>query len=1214
MQELSQITIKQLLASNTIGANNQITNANFSQLQEGFNLLNKAFGISIQDKSLNFPTGKLNVGNLKANLVRLPIEGTTSIQLNGANGDIISSGLNTVNDIFGGGNVIVGNSNKGGRLRLVLDRTYTDDTILPGVAGQIRFTGNDYEAYFEVGEVRATFSFDIGSTGATGQTISVLYNGTTAGTTSWLDNGTITAQQLVSAISNNPTGPCLAEYNLNTVTIIALPGLGSTSNGDTITLSGAVPTNVTGGSMSGGADGIDQWVSLITATGSSGPAGPTGAPGTPGGPTGATGSGGPTGPTGPTGSIGLTGATGATGAGATGPTGEAGVTGPTGDTGSTGATGPQGPKGSAGTNGVTGAQGPTGSVGATGAGITGSTGPTGSTGATGSGVTGPTGQSFRTGSGVPLISLGINGDTYLDTVAYNIYVKSSGVWNLTTNIKGSTGTTGATGGTGATGTAGSNGATGATGSTGSAGATGPTGAAGSSGVTGATGPAGSPGTMPYLDLSNVSNSQSITTGGNLPVRFDTTNLIDSSFFTTGNYIPSGITGTYFETLVAGKYFVSYKVGLDNTTASASSLITTKLMLGTSSPAEVSNMKAFKTIEDVSGSESPFETVVVTGIIDAAANDQYWVKVEYDSGGVGTVNITLGDTGISVVALQGQMGPTGPSGAAGVTGPSGGPVGPTGPTGAGATGATGSSGATGATGSAGSAGATGPTGSAGATGPTGSGATGATGAISVTSLTYAAFYALFSGGTLTVGNFYRINDFRTIHYILETGGTTNTGTTEEIYVFATSSSTIDRRVISEDFPEDIIYWDPEPSNFYTDEAFSIAPSTIISGFRGAITYRKDTNRNIEAYFDWRNFKFRRWSINSGSIPVWDSVSPPTTYSPGDIVRVTASPAASSFWGCVNPDSSGINPVYNNNWVKLVDTNLLYMATQQATYSISVGDTPVTFNIPISSTSRDFLAIDITETISVKNISFKNRLQNSGVLNPFTGQLYDSTNIPNNVIITRDQTINISDISFDGSCVGNTLSILFDSGDIKEKANSIKLENCTNLIIQTVKTPLGSGTSLSFFNACFENCSQSIFSINSDFYDLSLRSISSSILEGNLKNSYISNLYSSYFKNYGSDEHILIDSKLENIGNTSFRCGCSGSKISNLDGCIFSKGSLQTGYVYFSDIQTAKIGDNFSSATYIYNSTISKTIMGTTGASSTVIYIDNTGTLQTDAAIN
>jgi hypothetical protein len=1212
MQELSQLTIKQLLASNTIGANNQITNANFSQLQEGFVLLNRAFGISIQDKSLNFPTGKLNVGNLKSNLIRLPIEGTTSIQLNGSNGDILSSGLNTTNDIFAGGNVIVGNANKGGRLRLVLDRTYTDNTLLPGIAGQIRFTGNDYEGYFEVGEVRSTFSFDIGSTGTTGQSISVLYNGTTAGTTSWNTTNTITAQQLVSAIANNTTGPCLAESNLNTVTIVALPGLGSASNGDTITFSGAIPTNVTGGSMSGGADGIDQWVSLITATGSPGPSGPTGSPGTPGGATGATGSGGPTGPTGPTGSIGLTGATGATGAGATGPTGDTGITGPTGDIGPTGATGPQGAKGSAGNNGVTGAQGPTGSAGATGAGITGSTGPTGGTGATGSGVTGPTGQSFRTGSGVPLISLGINGDTYLDTVANNIYSKSSGVWNLTTNIKGATGTTGATGGTGATGTAGTNGATGATGPAGSSGATGPTGTAGGSGVTGATGPAGSPGTMPYLDLSNVANAQTLTTGGNIPARFDTTNLVDSSYFTTGNYIPSGITGTYFETLVAGKYFVSYKIGLDNTTASASSLITTKLMVGTSAPAEVSNMKAFKTIEDVSGSESPFTTIVVTGIIDAVANDQYWVKIEYDAGGVGTVNITLGDTGISVVALQGQMGPTGPSGAAGVTGPSGGPVGPTGPTGAGATGATGSAGATGATGSAG---ATGPTGSAGATGPTGPGSTGSTGptgSIAITSLTYASFYSLFTGGTLTPGALYRINDFRTVHYILETGGTAiNTGSVEEIYVLATSATTIDQRVISEDYPEDLIYWDPDPSNFYGDEAFtkSTSPATIVSGFKGAITYRKDTHRNIEGYFDWRAFKFRRWAIDS-AYPVWDSVSPPTTYSAGDIVKVTAGTGNGGYWGCLETDGSGINPEENNRWIKLVDGWSIYMFTQDINYTVILGFNTVSFTLTPASPT-DFLAIDPTDFSSIRNISFGKKRTTSDFNNPFTSTPYEESFIPNNIIQGELARMHISDISFDGGSQGNSLFLRNINTSPTNFSYNIKLEDCNTVIFSQVEDI---GSQIYVNNISLKRVNGSIISPYDSFSEVHFEDCNQIAYEGNAYTARLTEISQCVFKNYGlGGDEVVERSVIKEAAGTSFLCNIQDSELNWVSNSKIGVPLVFETVLY---LKSHYINNSdFSASTYIYDGTAyAKQIMGTTGSGPYLLYIDNLGTLQTVPAIN
>ena len=127
MKELNQITIKQLLASNTIGANNSITNANFSQLQEAILLINRAFGISIQDKTLNFPTGKITTSIITADILRLPVSGNSSIQLRGSNGEITANGLSTTNDIFAGGNVLVGSSNTGGRLRLILDRTYTDD-------------------------------------------------------------------------------------------------------------------------------------------------------------------------------------------------------------------------------------------------------------------------------------------------------------------------------------------------------------------------------------------------------------------------------------------------------------------------------------------------------------------------------------------------------------------------------------------------------------------------------------------------------------------------------------------------------------------------------------------------------------------------------------------------------------------------------------------------------------------------------------------------------------------------------------------------------------------------------------------------------------------------------------------------------------------------------------------------------------------------------
>ena len=81
-------------------------------------------------------------------------------------------------------------------------------------------------------------------------------------------------------------------------------------------------------------------------------------------------------------------------------------------------------------------------------GATGATGATGSQGPTGStGETGAPGSVWYTGSGLPSNSLGIDGDYYLNTQSSNVYFKSSGTYSLVANIKGATGATGAAGAT-----------------------------------------------------------------------------------------------------------------------------------------------------------------------------------------------------------------------------------------------------------------------------------------------------------------------------------------------------------------------------------------------------------------------------------------------------------------------------------------------------------------------------------------------------------------------------------------------------------------------------------------------------------------------------------------------------------------------------------------------------------------------------------------------
>jgi hypothetical protein len=76
----------------------------------------------------------------------------------------------------------------------------------------------------------------------------------------------------------------------------------------------------------------------------------------------------------------------------------------------------------------------------------------GATGTTGS--TGSAGATWRTGSGLPSNGTGADGDLYLDASTGNYYLRTSGAYVLSGNLKGPTGDQGATGATGATGQSG----------------------------------------------------------------------------------------------------------------------------------------------------------------------------------------------------------------------------------------------------------------------------------------------------------------------------------------------------------------------------------------------------------------------------------------------------------------------------------------------------------------------------------------------------------------------------------------------------------------------------------------------------------------------------------------------------------------------------------------------------------------------------------------
>ena len=102
-------------------------------------------------------------------------------------------------------------------------------------------------------------------------------------------------------------------------------------------------------------------------------------------------------------------------------------------------------------------------------------------------------NTIRSGNGVPAVSLGIDGDFYIDLKTMNFYgPKANKRWPIPTSLRGPAGATGPSGIDGKNGTTASAtaGAAGATGPAGPAGPKGETGATGAKGETGAAGAAG----------------------------------------------------------------------------------------------------------------------------------------------------------------------------------------------------------------------------------------------------------------------------------------------------------------------------------------------------------------------------------------------------------------------------------------------------------------------------------------------------------------------------------------------------------------------------------------------------------------------------------------------------------------------------------------------------------------------------------------------------
>lgn len=454
------------------------------------------------------------------------------------------------------------------------------------------------------------------------------------------------------------------------------------------------------------------------------------------------------------------------------------------------------------------------------------------------------------------------------------------------------------------------------------------------------------------------------------------------------------------------------------------------------------------------------------------------------------------------------------------------------------------------------------------------------------ITYNDFYDLYRGESLLPGRLYRINDFQTVHYILEDSSLPiNSGKIEPIYVLATSVSTIDKKVVSETYPQDIIYWDPVPTNWVGDEAFAIPESfSIVPEFKGVITYRKDCSRNIETFYDWRSFVFRRWSINTSAFSAWSSGG---TYAVGDLTKDTG-----GYFYCIESDpSSSVDPHLSNKWVKVTSTGAEYCLAQPYDHVIGVGNPAIFVTLPVDTGEHK----DYTCVSQLKGLSnYKEEIrQYTSTTSTLTGYKFAYTCIPNCVTNILGNDI-ISGIYFSSESYCNT--IISKPEGITE---NISIKESREIILMIDGKSVSRSLDIKFCSGILMIGYQLLTSIEG---------CELSIIVGNIFNSSVNYTTGVLLLSPGASAgDLLTSSRLDEIGLSIIRgVTIISSRFNGVTSCVIGTTGSQERITYL-DLEFIEWLD-FSSSTNIYDDGFSKRIMGTTG-SPWMLYIDNTGTLQT-----
>lgn len=257
-----------------------------------------------------------------------------------------------------------------------------------------------------------------------------------------------------------------------------------------------------------------------------------------------------------------------------------------------------------------------------------------------------------------------------------------------------------------------------------------------------------------------------------------------------------------------------------------------------------------------------------------------------------------------------------------------------------------------------------------------------------SLTYSSLFNLTQISGLTIGQKYIITDYQTVHTISNTFDI-NYGLIEPLLIVALTTSKLSNYCFSTIYQQDIIYYD-----INSDQAMQ--PGCT----KGYIYRRIDTIKNNDIGFDYRNVKFRRWTINVTNQHI-NGDSP--DYTKGSVIKKTGT---NEIYIKLNDVQSGFN---TSSWKLFEWYNGSYIIPQYGDWYIV--DDVITIILPVGDLYKDcylFTVDSFTDNVVQSTDSIYN--------NRFIGNNIDIIDNSSNVFFGSDHNNNTIGSNFNNNTIG------------------------------------------------------------------------------------------------------------------------------------------------------------------------------------------------------